>query len=449
MDVIMNIRRNFYFMIAQNLLKESLQLMPQVTAQHGSNIRIFEIDTNDEKLGEQNVSSSKYLSEIVANMVKLEHLNIHIYQFQPNHDEVQCSDVTQVNLKNLKYLKIKNDNFSTFKYLSAPNIITVDVWGGAYDELEHESGKLFNIFLLSAPKLQSLILRSHSFHTFFRTKHENIPFKLKSFAENGSYSKLDESWMNFVCFLKQQATSLEDLELCRTLPEVIVTIFNYLKNLKAFHIKAFFLPTDKAFYNRLRPLKNLTKFRSNSKFANETAAKGILGNFPNLETLAVPIHPDLLSFMSINNPKLRILKIISFPTHNQAESKFKFLNSLELEIIKESEPFLFFLKNHASLVTLKINWVEDDILTEEVMTEIMTSTNLVDFTFRGHYDPIKTIMDTVASYEKLKFLRLNIVNIKGEDRYLLKPNNKVDIDNVYFRSEDEISSLEEAYAYCM
>lgn len=420
-------------MCVVDLLKDSLELFSEVAARHGSQIRKLDFAT-----GESDIYN--HLSAIFESMPLLEDLEITTYR--STLIRAHSPDVIQVNLKHLRNLIIENEDFSIFQHFLAPNVVAVKVEGGVQGEQGRGLEKPLVNFLLNAPKLKLLSLDHRSFNAFFQTEHEIIPFKLQKFKL--FWMNVDctpNSWLNFLSFLNSQAHTLERLQLSsRPSPEVLVAFFNLLTNLKTLFIILSLLPTEEEFYKLLKPSKSLTKVRSwfgkRNRFPNENAAKGFLGNCPNLEKLEVLIEPEILAFLAINNPKLKELKVSSLTTQAQAEVRFKCLNCFHIIIVGDLELLLTFIRNNPTLTTLKTGFVEKNVFTEEVLTKLMSESNLVHLRFKGLSDTIETIMSSIAHYEKLKTLTLLIKRFPRrvwESTDFKASNDKVEIVDYYSR----------------
>lgn len=94
------------------------------------------------------------------------------------------------------------------------------------------------------------------------------------------------------------------------------------------------LPTDQDFYLNLS--KGIKEIYSDSSDSTEIALRGLLGNCPELEVLEVFFSehvPNMLPFLSINNPKLKEFSLSHIGTY--PDLRFSTLKKLSLDTITE------------------------------------------------------------------------------------------------------------------
>lgn len=409
LDEIFNTRRKFQSIYVYGLYKpEIIETLSLVAAHHGSQVRKLFIEAISNEI-------FKHLSVCFKYMPLLEEFEISVAAHTSNNSEL----VRPSTLKHLKALNIDDCNFTTLKYLMPVNVAKLEMCNIRFYE-ETSIGELdtqLTNFIMSAKKLENLCLGPDSFKLFFRNPIlEVIPFQLKIFNFDGSHRENDEMNHNLIRFLKSQAESLEELSFGSISTDLIVTMFNTLKKLKSISLIPYYLPTDEHFYKQLRPSKSITKFTAfstksaSARFPNETSAKGILGNLPNLEELIdmrIDLETlDILSFIALKNPKLKRLAI-----HNLTPAedvKFLFLNFLDIKDYEDLSDILAFVRRHPSIKTLNLGYIYDNAITIEMFKTLMNDSKIEHFILVGDYSDLAPIVESIVHHKRLKSIEVTI-----------------------------------------
>lgn len=372
------------------------ELFVRIVEKCGSQVRKLILQDADFK-------DSSTLHKILMSMPLLEEMDI---------AELRCANALKhelpVTFYRLKTLKISNVDWRLFQYLKAPNITSFEV-----DDTEMNTSdssiEFLASFLKSSRDIESLGIEENIIDKIFSSKAiKSFPLKLKKIE----FQNNDQSDQHFSRFLASQASSLEELEIQFGSREIYEVIFKEMKCLKTLRMNMDTLPTDKEFYDKLRPVESLKEIFSNFGFSDEVSAKGILGNCPNLEVLNVTMDGngfDLLSFIAINNPKITTLSIKTLKDHTTPEVKFKALKRLQLYEVKNVEFLLTFLRNNSTLETLSIWWIDEDVLQPKDLDVLMNESNLRHLKFMGECETMKAIYDKLkVDYKKLKSLELSV-----------------------------------------
>ena len=373
----------------------STDLFAKVAESCGSRVRKLIMQDADFK-------SSSVLSNILLSMPLLEELEIR---------ELRCPEkfpLRSVKLNRLKVLKISNVDWKFFQYMKAPNVTTFEVDDSEMN-ISDDSVEFLTSFLKSSADLESLGIEEYIIDKIFCSKAiKSFPLKLKKI----DFQNNDLTDQHFARFLATQASSLEELEIQFGSRDIYEVIFKEMKVLKTLRMNMDTLPTDKEFYDRLKPIKSLKEIFSNFGFSDEVSAKGILGNCPNLEVLNVTMHGngfDLLSFIAINNPKITTLSIKTLKGHTSPDIKFRSLKQLQLYEVKNIEFLLTFIRNNPALETLSIWWIDEDVLQPKDLDVLMDESNLRHLKFMGECETMKAIYDKLkVDYKNLKSLELSV-----------------------------------------
>lgn len=319
-----------------------------------------------------------------------------------------------VDLRHLKKLELFVHDYSIFSYLSCPRIVELNIFSSTAIGFD-----AFINFLKNARLLENLQLSREPSENLLRSEHvTEMPFKLKK-IDVLVFSSLDESLNQILAnFLKSQASSIEELVINRILcfsskynRKIIETIFKQLEKLKVLRIELDKLPNEEEFYNCLVPLKSLKEIDSKrNSFKAEFQAKSILKNCPNLEVLRTEINTyssDILSFIALNNPKLKHLEITSLRAQTESQLKFQFLNYLLVKKLENAEYMISFLKNQPYLETLRVDWVNRDVLTDELLDVLLNQTK--HLYIGGNIKTAAAIFNKIKiDHRKLKSLTMEV-----------------------------------------
>lgn len=138
-------------------------------------------------------------------------------------------------------------------------------------------------------------------------------------------------------------------------------------------------------------------------------------NCPNLEHLGVPTKiPEIVQFISINNPKIEHLSIDAIRTEDDADAKFSFLNYLHVRKIKNYKNLQLFVKNNPTIETLSVRLLIDERTDIGIFIgALLSQPNLKHLKFMSNLEVAKAINDKVKAVGSLKSLVLrNYLNYK-------------------------------------
>lgn len=400
-DVILSLKRRFVTIdvtLEDNTHEpSSSDLFAKIAASCGSQVR--KLIMHDAVF-----KNSSTLNEILKSMPLLE--EIEIRELYCSSASYQNQEPQPVTLYRLKTLKISNVDWKFFQHLNAPNITTFEVDDSEMN-ISENSVEFIKNFLESSRGLESLGIEETVIDKIFSSKSmRRFTFKLKKL----DFQNNDQADRYFSKFLASQASSLEELEIQIGSREIYDVIFRDMRCLKTLRMNMDTLPTDKEFYDRLKPIKSLKEIFSNFGFSDEVSAKGVLGNCPNLEVLNVTMDSngfELLPFIAINNPKITTLSIKALRDHISPDIKFESLKRLQLYEVRNVEFLLTFIRNNPAVETLSIWWIDEDVLQPKDLDILMEESNLKHLKFMGECETMKAIYDKLkVDYKNLKSLEL-------------------------------------------
>lgn len=416
-DEIMSLKRNFQSIDVNcddSRAWNAIELFIELTAHHGSQIRSLTLHKADFK-------HSKDFCTILKNVPMLEHLEISRTKFSLPESE-KNNKVRSVPLKHLKSIKVVYSSWVLFKYFMGSKITQEFSLVLSTAQVRKSERENLVSFLEISNTLKSFEMDREAYERIFEFDFtRSFPFNLKkfkffSYTFKSEVNQVDE---NFINFLASQASSLEELSLEFSSREILQTIFTRLEKLTKLTLNSNSLPTDKEFYDQLIPLENLKEIYADDRIPNEIAAMGLLGNCPNLEVLKVDCDPhevisNILPFIAVENPKLRIMHIDTLKVHHNPEVEFKYLEALHVFFFKNSRYLLAFLRNNPTVKTLKVKWIYDEVFVDEILDALMNTTNVQHLKFGGKPETMKTIYDKVkGDNKKLKSLELNFKTETG------------------------------------
>lgn len=286
------------------------------------------------------------LVDILSFMPMLEYLHI-LGSFRFVESE---QPLVPIQLKNLKTLKIR-----TFQWFAIQKIfgnkVPSFVCPSQNQPIDPSARKYLRQIVEATKKLEVMEMDSPVLESLFQSELVNL--KLKKLFLHLSNSSQENA--NFNNFLITQAQTVEEIiALGRVMPQYFKTIFSKLKKIKKLYINFHSLPSDKSFYAQLKPIHSLKeiKFVSPSLGVIDVS-KGLLGNFPNLETLKTSfvMNSEVLPFMAINNPKLVNLRILRIDYAISPEVKFKFLKYFHVDSEGNFNHVVEFVANNPSIET--------------------------------------------------------------------------------------------------
>lgn len=364
-EEILKLKRNFQSLLINfsgQRQSFEIKLLLKIASHHGTQIR-------DLKLCNVVFLSYKDFEDLMKNFSMLEHLNLNDITLDNSVNE----NLGKVHLSKLKSLDIKNCSTDFYHCFETPQLKSLSL----NRIIDREK---FIGFLETSESLEALKLNADAFYELF---NEKIPtksqLKLKHIAVEGQ--KSSDSFEEFLISHKNSVEELK-VQFSTTSEKLMKIIFGSLTSLKKLKLCNEVMPYESFFYERLRPSENLRELEVYSGFKSEAAAKGILGNCPNLEVFRTVndlgnIHsPDLLQFMSTKNPNLIILSVRSVMSENKTKAKFDNLKKLEVERIVDDKKFLEFLKTNATIEILYIKSLSSFDISEGNFKILLNQRNL-------------------------------------------------------------------------
>jgi len=177
-------------------------------------------------------------------------------------------------------------------------------------------------------------------------------------------------------------------------------------------------------------MPNLKELTLHDDIPSEIAAKGILINCNNLETLNARHDPNqhipnLLPFIAANCPMLNKLSLDTIIAVS-SEIKLDRLKSLHIQSCINFEYLTAFLNNNAALETLSLNLVEETNIPDDTIIEaLLSQSNLYHLIVTAGYNALKAIYTKVKEdYRKLKSLELQTLSKAVENIFIQFPNDK-------------------------
>lgn len=383
----------------------------QVTSNFGTHIRQLIIH-------KAKFFHAKQFCDILRNVRLLEELEIHRTSFDLSDDE-DAHSVRPVKLKHLKTIKVVYSSFTLFKYLVGSQISTL-ILSTALVRPEERDAILK--FLEASERLETIEMDREGFERIFQLEFPKFfPFKLKKF-KFFSYtfrSEVNQVEQNFINFLESMASSLEELIFEYSSREILQTIFTKLVNLRILKLNSNSLPTDKEFYDQMISFEFMKEFDADDRIPNAIAAKGILRNLPNLETLRVECDPndvisEILPFIANNNPEVKTLQIDTLKVKHIPDVKFFFLEELHVFLFKDEQLLLTFIRSNPTLLKLKVKWVYEATFVDEILDVLLTQTSLKHLSFGGKLETVKAIYNKIRDdHRELETLELNFKTDNG------------------------------------
>lgn len=411
----MNLERKFQSMsvtLSSSNYPNAVELFTQICVQHGSQIRKLSLVEADFKRVNE-------LYDILSSLPLLEVLEISRTKFTlPACEELSC--IQPVQIRKLKSLKVDRSNWILFQYSIGSQITSLATTGTVI-----RPGKKWLInFLEASTKLESIEFDFVAFSNVFQSRLVgNFPFKLRrfkyiSYSYSSENAEIDE---NFERFLESQAPSLQELVIGYASAGIVATIFLKLKFLKKLRINSVSLPHNQEFYDGLKPSLSLTEVTCHDIVLDETAARGFLGNCPNLESLkaihdSVGVISSNLQFIARHNPKLKALSIETLGAQLKPEVRFGSLKFIHLQHVEDVKVLLSFLGSNSTIETLSVREVVEENLIDEFVEALLGHPNVNYLRLGGSFEAIKKIYDKIkVDYGKLKSLELNLILENGTE----------------------------------
>lgn len=415
-EEIMSLERKFQSMsvhLHSAHYKQSVDLLVQASSRYGCQIRSLTLyDSEFEAL--------KDFAELMKSFPLLEDLALIKTTLKPPSQK-DILQIEPVVLKELRSLNFNSSNWAFFQCIIGSQITKLSACHKMNIITDRDC---FIRFLEASKKLEAIDIDSRVYVRLFEFPfRQSFPFKLSSFKFHWHFPSTDvgDADINFDKFLLNHASSLEDLQLNYVSPDQLRTIFSKLGKLLKLRINATSLPSDKDFYEQLSPLKNLKELIAHDKIPNEIAARGVLGNCPNLERLFMIHDPDylissLLPFIAIYNPNLKALSIETLKT--TVDAKFKFLKHLHVDVLVNLNFLTEFFKLNPTIDTFSFRWINMQESYEEIIESLIEVDSLKHLKFFGSFAELKIVFDKVKqNYKNLKSLELSLNS--GNKRSLL------------------------------
>lgn len=418
-DEVMSLEQKFYTLdvnLDESQGQNAVEMFVELSLHHGTHVRVLILHKAEFK-------NPKDFCDILRNVRLLEELEVSRTNFDILDDDDEENQVVQtvrpVKLKHLKTIKVVYSSWKLFQYLIGSQITTLLASTAQVRKSERES---LISFLEASQKLEFIEIDREGFERIFQTSFtRDFPFKLKrfkffSYTFKSEVNQVDE---NFIDFLESQADSLEELTFEYSSREILQTIFTKLMNLRILKLNSNSLPTDKEFYDQLKPFEYLKEFDADDRIPNETAAMGILRNCPNLEILRVECDPndvisEILPFIAYNNPDLRTLQIDSLKANHAIDVRFDYLEEFHVFLFKDDEILLSFIRNNPTITTLKVKWVYEQSFIDEVLDALMNETNVQHLKLGGKLETVRAIYEKMKiDHKNLKSLELNYKTDSG------------------------------------
>lgn len=321
----------------------------------------------------------------------------------------EINSFESVSLENLLTLEMNECDLVLLQCVTADQINSLSVNSLNSDSIQRET---FIDFLKSSGKLQSLNINVDVYVDLFQSELNVVfPFRLKKFriSSSGLFTlfnlevSLEELDINYGSFLRSQASSLEELDLYFSRGEIVEIIFMQLKALKKLTIIPSAFPSEKAFYEQLKPSESLKDIRILRDFPGIAGVEGFFGNCPNLEILIVDISDhsqfifSMIPFVNNFNPKLKALTVRPQFVQQLSAAKFVSLTSFHVEYIhqKDFDIFIRFVKNNPTIEILSMWTLGKNILNLQTLEVLISHPKLRILKFCGNVEAVKSMCDEI------------------------------------------------------
>lgn len=223
----------------------------------------------------------------------------------------------------------------------------------------------------------------------------------------------DEIDENFSSFLVSQASSLTALNIkgIEKVPSLIYsTIISDLEQLSKLSIEISSLPTDRVFYDELKPNLSLKNLWLHKKISNDKAVKRFLQNCPNIVKLV--LNEDItycINFIAAFNKKLIDLSFKSITTP-VTDTQFKNLKNLTIDSIESSKAWMTLVENCTSIEIFTVKFVDQETFVKNEIEFLLQQPTLRHLKFTGDYKDVKIIFDLIkTNFGNLKTLELSMM----------------------------------------
>ncbi len=406
--------------------ENAIQLLLQVTAKYGPSIRRLTMKHAE-------FENTKDFGSVLCGMPLLRELTLNRVKFNVGDESTNNTNNDQLTMPSeLNKLTVTTCDWNIFQFFMASPIKELQI-SNKFTFVDAQQRAAYMKFLEASAKLESIEFDFASYaKTFITPMDSKIHLKLKRvkyWSFSPSY-EIDDIDRNFGTFIESQAESLNELDLNYVSPNIIKTIFSKLKHLEKVRLNAVVLPGNSDFYGAFKPMPDLKELTLHDDIPSEVSVKNILVHCCNLEKLTAhhdPFHyiPNLLIFMTTNNPKLKHLSLDALPMDITPEAKFNHLQYLHIQTCIDLENVIKFLTYNGSIETLSLN-LADEITTDDAMLEaLLKQSNLQhlivaarDITLNRIYNRIK------VDYKKLKSLELRPLANAADKVFIQFPNDK-------------------------
>ncbi|KAJ6648541.1 hypothetical protein Bhyg_03771 [Pseudolycoriella hygida] len=401
----------------------SIDLLVQIAARHGPNIRKLVLSTAEIKNSSDFssiLSSMPLLNEVVLDRVKVD----------------KVDDFTGGNeafLSKLNKLTIYECNWNIFKFFKSTPIREFEISNDLVFENIQQS-EYYKRFLQASQRLESIEVNSMYFDRTFKTTLDGaicLNLKRLKYSSISLTYEIENIDSIFGTFLEAQASSLTELELEYVNATMIKIIFTKLKVLEKLTIHWMVPPSESSFYASFKKMPKLKELILYVEIPCGLALKEILANCPNLETFRLRGDPfrcidNVLIFMAANNPAVKSLSTTSLPEIIPSELKFYHLNFLHVETCNTFENLLQFLDNNPTVETLSLNLHSTrDIVDDSTLEELLSYPNLRHLVVAADYIALNAIYDKIKSDSRnLKSIYLRSHRVEDSGTLITFPNDK-------------------------
>lgn len=266
-------------------------------------------------------------------------------------------------------------------------------------------------FLSAAKKLKVIDVDDCVVEKVFSSS-SNFDFKLKRFQSYSHRPLSPAAEENFVKFLKSQASCLEEFRWNRLQHSMTKVVLTELKNLVKLELDSESLPTDKSFYDQLKPMEKLRSF------PGLRVPKFLLGLLPNLEQLKTSEGSSIILFLSTYNPSLKSLSIGSFRDEVDAKVVLKKLEYFYVEWDSGTEHLIKFLTNNPTIVTFCSRYYADNT---QLIDVLLNMPNLKHLKLGGEVTDLQSTFKKIKNNPKrLETLEMIFEKVPGRPNILFR-----------------------------
>jgi F-box-like len=358
--------------------------------------------------GPQTVENGKLLT-FLSNMPLLENLDFSPFLVSYETDSKPCE------LNHLKRIHIDSVNCAALKFIVARKLEKIEVHGYRVPKIEDVQSLVD--FLKTAKNLQKLEINQHMFTRIFDSENQPQLRLNLTFFEMSYQCKMSASTeKNFTSFLRSQASTLTHLNINNSsnIPsKAYAVIISQLTNLSTLLIDVSNVPSQRTFYEKLTPSTSVKSLHLHEVFPNDDAAKGFLGNFPNVEKMVLHNQNvgDYINYIAAYNTKLEDFELLSIVATLAADARLNNLKVLTISTIRDSDAWISLVKACPSINKFSVAWVDKDTIMEREVNFLTQQPTLQHLKFDGDYEDIKIIFDAIKiNYGNLKTLELVMSN---------------------------------------